>query len=311
MLAGCAAAARPKPRLIGLAVILVCAAAVTVCLGFLTGAVLGWAGSGFASVAMIFVSGARFCLRGFTSAAASLTSLLGATAGTGSGFASSGALLAICVGSGFGAGFTSDGGVSTFGSAAIAGLFSGAGGACTSAGEGFNSTGGVSTFAAGADFSSGSPMAIGDGSGCGAGFDCAGGVSTFGFAAFSGAGARADGAGPALGAASAGDPSLVLSRGEAGWARSWSLGSAGATSTAGDGEFQGRGVEAGAGVAAGPLVSTLMVCGLLLPGPGPTISTDCSAAAPSRMAPAASTNRASFGRSLWVTAAGVDCRTAN
>ena len=173
MLAGCAAAARPKPRLIGLAVILVCAAAVTVCLGFLTGAVLGWAGSGFASVAMIFVSGARFCLRGFTSAAASLTSLLGATAGTGSGFASSGALLAICGGSGFGAGFTSDGGVSTFGSAAIAGLFSGAGGACTSAGEGFNSTGGVSTFAAGSDFSSGSPMAIGDGSGCGAGFDCA------------------------------------------------------------------------------------------------------------------------------------------
>ena len=93
--------------------------------------------------------------------------------------------------------------------------------------------------------------------------------------------------------------------------RNWSLGSAGATSTAGDGEFQGRGVEAGAGVAAGRLVSTLMVCGLLLPGPGPTISTDCSAAAPSRMAPAASTNRASFGRSLWVTAAGVDCRTAN
>jgi hypothetical protein len=176
------------------------------------------------------------------------------------------------VGSGFGAGFTSDGGVSTFGSAAIAGLFSGAGGACTSAGEGFNSTGGVSTFAAGSDFSSGSPLAIGD-----AGFDCAGGVSTFGFAAFSGAGAGADGA----------------------------------TSTAGDGEFQGRGVEAGAGVAAGRLVSALMVCGLLLPGPGPTISTDCSAAAPSRMAPAASTNRASFGRSLWVTAAGVDCRTAN
>src|SRR6478672_502336 len=175
MLAGCAAATRPKPRLIGLAVILVCAAAVTVCLGFLTGAVLGWAGSGFASVAMIVVSGARPCLRGFTSAAASLTSLLGATAGTGSGFASSGALSAICVGSGFGAGFTSDGGVSTFGSAAIAGLFLGA---CISAGEGFNSTGGVSTFAAGADFSAGSPLPIGDGSGGGAGFDCPGGVST-------------------------------------------------------------------------------------------------------------------------------------
>src|SRR6478672_9875945 len=83
MLAGCAAATRPKPRLIGLAVILVCAAAVTVCLGFFTDAVLGWAGSGFASVAMIFVSGARFCLRGFTSAAASLTSLLGRDGGHG------------------------------------------------------------------------------------------------------------------------------------------------------------------------------------------------------------------------------------
>jgi hypothetical protein len=41
-----------------------------------------------------------------------------------------------------------------------------------------------------------------------------------------------------------------------------------------------------------------------LPGPGPTTNTHCSAAAPSKTAPAASTNSGSFGRSLRVTAAG-------
>jgi hypothetical protein len=113
---------------------------------------------------------------------------------------------------------------------------------------------------------------------------------------------------------------LLGSGGEAGWARSigwsalcgasgtvpvgnWSLGSAGAASAAGDGFAAGNG--AGAGVAAGPLASTLMACGLLRPGPGPTMSTDCSAAAPSRTAPAASTNRGRFGLSFWVTAAGI------
>jgi len=49
----------------------------------------------------------------------------------------------------------------------------------------------------------------------------------------------------------------------------------------------------------------LMAWGLLPPGPGPTMSTDWSAAAPRRIAPAASTKRGSFGRSRWVTAAGV------
>ena len=61
----------------------------------------------------------------------------------------------------------------------------------------------------------------------------------------------------------------------------------------------------GLGFAAAGLVSTVMACGLLLPGPGTVMSTDCNAAAPSRMPPAASTRRGSFGRSLWVTAEGV------
>ena len=63
-----------------------------------------------------------------------------------------------------------------------------------------------------------------------------------------------------------------------------------------DGSSQGLGGEAAG------LVSTVMACGLLLPGPGTVMSTDCNAAAPSRMPPAASTRRGSFGLSLWVTA---------
>ena len=116
----------------------------------------------------------------------------------------------------------------------IAGLFSGAGGACTSAGEGFNSNCGSFNFRCWLRFLLRLTLVIDDGSGRGAGFDCAGGVSTFGFAAFSGAGARADGA----------------------------------PSTAGDAEFQGRGVEAGAGVAA-VTASALMVCGRPVSGPWP------------------------------------------
>ena len=66
-----------------------------------------------------------------------------------------------------------------------------------------------------------------------------------------------------------------------------------------------EGAGDGAGTPAGRPLSTLMAWGLLLEGPGTVISTDCSAAAPSRMPPAASTRRGSFGRSLWVTAAGL------
>jgi hypothetical protein len=65
------------------------------------------------------------------------------------------------------------------------------------------------------------------------------------------------------------------------------------------------GSSQGLGFAAAGLVSTVMACGLLLPVPGTVMSTDCNAAAPSRMPPAASTRRGSFGRSLWVTAEGV------
>ena len=54
---------------------------------------------------------------------------LGRDGGHGRRFCFLGRALGALRGSGFGAGFTSDGGVSTFGSAAIAGLFSGAGGA--------------------------------------------------------------------------------------------------------------------------------------------------------------------------------------
>ena len=88
-----------------------------------------------------------------------------------------------------------------------------------------------------------------------------------------------------------------------------STGSAGGASAQGDGAGDGAGKGDGAGVAAGRSVSsTLMAWGLLLPGPGAVTSTDCnSAAAPSRMPPAASTRRGSFGRSLWGTAAGVEC----
>ena len=141
----------------GLVTGLVCALAVTIALGFSTGADLGLAGSGFASVAMILVFGAGSGFSGFTSGAACLTSLLGVSAGTGSGFASTTSLLAIRAGSG--SGFSSDG-ASTFGSTAMTGLVSGPGGTCTG--------GGVSSDG----------LATCDGSGCGAGFASAGGVST-------------------------------------------------------------------------------------------------------------------------------------
>ena len=75
----------------------------------------------------------------------------------------------------------------------------------------------------------------------------------------------------------------------------------GSAGTAGEAE----GAGAGAGTPAGRPLSTLTACGLVLEGPGTVISTDCSAAAPSRMPPAASTRRGSFGRSLWGTAAGL------
>ena len=75
----------------------------------------------------------------------------------------------------------------------------------------------------------------------------------------------------------------------------------GSAGTAGEAE----GAGAGAGTPAGRPLSTLTACGLVLEGPGTVISTDCSAAAPSRMPPAASTRRGSFGRSLWGTAEGV------
>src|SRR6476660_8284403 len=114
---------RPKPRLMGLVTGLVCALAVTIALGFSTGADLGPPGSGFASVAMILVFGAASGFSGFTSGAACLTSLLGVSAGTGSGFASTASLLA----AGAGSGFSSDA-VSTFGSTAMRGLVSGPGG---------------------------------------------------------------------------------------------------------------------------------------------------------------------------------------
>src|SRR6478736_5284316 len=146
---------RPKPRLMGLVTGLVCALAVTIALGFWTGADVGPAGSGFASVAMILVFGAVFGFSAFTSGAACLTSLSGGSAGTGSGFTSTTSLLA----AGSGSGFSSEG-ASTFGSTAMMGLVSGPGGTCTG--------GGVSSDA----------LASCDGSGCGGGFASAGGVST-------------------------------------------------------------------------------------------------------------------------------------
>src|SRR6476660_2945956 len=146
---------RRKPRLMGLVTGLVCALAVTIALGFSTGADLGPARPVFASVAMILVFGAGSGFSGFTSGAACLISLLGVSAGTGSGFTSTTSLLA----AGSGSGFSSEG-ASTFGSTAMMGLVSGPGGTCTG--------GGVSSDA----------LASCDGSGCGGGFASAGGVST-------------------------------------------------------------------------------------------------------------------------------------
>src|SRR5262245_48351334 len=124
--------------------------------------------------------------------------------------------------------------------------------------------------------------------------------------------------GSSFGDASAGvsAPTLAGSGGEGGLAGSmaWLAGGSGTApvvvgSADTEGDAKGAGGGAG-GTPAGRPLSTLMACGLL-DGPGTVISTDCSAAAPSRMPPAASTRRGSLGRSLWGTAAGLVLQDSN